>query len=102
MKKTRQDVIDFLRTFWLGHRSSSFRRGNYLFALCENGQGHFLVWGDRPGASVLTREVFGEIVREARALGVARPYHIYASRRLYFGPGIKFHHIPHAVLRKVA
>ena len=57
-------------------------------------EGFFLVWEAADQPSVLNRDVFKEIVAEAKAAGLASRYHVYASIAPYTGAGIEFYKNP--------
>jgi adenine-specific DNA-methyltransferase len=64
-------------------------------------EGFFLVWQSAETPSVLNRDVFKEIVAEAKVAGLASRYHVYASIAPYTGAGIEFYKIPDKVLEHI-
>ena len=84
-----------------------------MFAVNPRNEGFFLVWADPEAplssstkssagiaSSILNREVFKAIVREAQEEKLALRYHVYASLAPYTGPGIEFYKIPDRVLER--
>ena len=105
----REEMIDLLLTsYWdKAERAKSYLRRlpvgkhRFLFAVNPKNEGFFLVWQSRDKPSVLNREVFREIVAEAKAAGLASRYHVYASIAPYTGTGIEFYKIPDRVLEHI-
>jgi len=105
----REEMIDLLLTsYWdKTERAKSYLRrlpiGQHriLFAVNPKNEGFFLVWQAPDKASVLNREVFREIVAEAKAASLAPRYHVYASIAPYTGAGIEFYKIPDKVLEHI-
>jgi adenine-specific DNA-methyltransferase len=83
----REEMIDLLLTsYWdKAERSKSYLhrlpagQHKHLFAVNTKNEGFFLVWSSAVDASSLSREVFRQIVDEAKGEELAPHYHIYAS-----------------------
>lgn len=73
----------------------------YLFAKNARNEGYFLVWTGPKNPSVLNRETFRAIAREAQAEGLATPLHVYARIASYPGPNVEFYQIPNRILEKL-
>lgn len=118
----REEMIDLLLTsYWdKSEKAKSYLRrlpiGKHqlLFATNPKNEGFFLVWADPEAplsassksssgiaSSILNREVFKAIVREAQEEKLALRYHVYASLAPYTGPGIEFYKIPDKVLEQI-
>jgi adenine-specific DNA-methyltransferase len=105
----REEMSDLLLTsYWdKAERAKSYLSrlpvGQYqfLFAVNPKNEGFFLVWQASNKPSVLNRDVFKEIVAEAKAAGLAPRYHVYASVAPYTGAGIEFYKIPDKVLEHI-
>jgi adenine-specific DNA-methyltransferase len=105
----REEMLDLLlTTHWdQGERSAAYLRRlpagqhTYLFAVSARGEGFFLVWNGPGKPSVLDRATFRGIVEEAKAEGLAPPYHVYARTMIYPGPNIEFYQIPDRILEKL-
>lgn len=105
----REEMLDLLLTsHWdQSERTSSHLRRlpagehAYLFAVSARGEGFFLVWSGPEKPSVLTRDEFRKIAEEAKAAGLATPYHVYARQLAYSGPRIEFYQIPDRILEKI-
>lgn len=105
----REEMIDLLLTsYWdKAERAKSYLRRlpaaqhRFLFAVNPKDEGFFLVWQSADQPSVLNRDVFKAIVKEARAANLASRYHVYASVAPYTGAGIEFYKIPDKVLEHI-
>lgn len=105
----REEMIDLLLTsYWdKSERAKSYLRRlpvgkhRYLFAVNAKNEGFFLVWQAADKPSILNRDVFREIVAEAKAASLAQRYHVYASIAPYTGTGIEFYKIPDKVLEHI-
>lgn len=105
----REEMLDLLlTTHWdQGERASAHLRRlpagehTYLFAVSARGEGFFLVWNGPDKPSVLDRAAFRGIVEEAKAAGLAAPYHVYARTAIYPGPNMEFYQIPDRILEKL-
>lgn len=105
----REEMIDLLLTsYWdKAERAKSYLRRlpigqhRFLFAVNPKDEGFFLVWQSAAQPSVLNRDVFKEIVSEAKAANLASRYHVYASIAPYTGAGIEFYKIPDKVLEHI-
>lgn len=105
----REEMIDLLLTsYWdKAERAKSYLRRlpagkhKYLFAVNPKEEGFFLVWQAADQPSVLSRDVFREIVAESQAAGLNSRYHVYASIAPYTGAGIEFYKIPDKVLEHI-
>jgi len=105
----REEMLDLLLTsHWdQGERAASHLRRlpagqhQHLFARSSRGEGFFLVWSGPDKPSVLSRDVFREIVEEANADGLTQPYHVYARTSIYPGPNVLFYQIPDRILEKL-
>lgn len=73
----------------------------HLFAKSPRGEGYFLIWNGPSNKSVLNREAFRAISREAAAEGLSHPFHVYARISTYSGPNVEFYQIPHRILEKL-
>lgn len=105
----REEMIDLLLTsYWdKAERAKSYLRRlpagrhKYLFAVNPKEEGFFLVWQAADQPSVLSRDVFKEIVAESQAAALKSRYHVYASIAPYTGAGIEFYKIPDKVLEHI-
>lgn len=105
----REEMIDLLLTsYWdKAERAKSYLRRlpvgqhQFLFAVNPKDEGFFLVWQAADKPSVLNREVFRQIVAEAKAAKLGSRYHVYASIAPYTGAGIEFYKIPDKVLEHI-
>lgn len=105
----REEMIDLLLTsYWdKAEKAKSYLRrlpaGSHrlLFAVNPRNEGFFLVWAAADKPSVLDREAFRAIVREAEKAGLANRYHVYASTAPYTGQSIEFYKIPDKVLEHI-
>lgn len=73
----------------------------YLFATSSRNEGFFLVWDGPNVKASLTSAVYSAIADEAGALGLRHPFHVYARRSVYNGPGVEFYQIPNRILEKL-
>ncbi len=105
----REEMIDLLLTsHWdQAERSASHLHRlpagshSHLFAKNSRGEGYFLVWSGPENPSVLNREAFRSIVREAEAENLSSPFHVYARISTYGGPNVEFYQIPNRILEKL-
>lgn len=105
----REEMIDLLLTsYWdKAELAKSYLRRlpvgqhRHLFAVNPNDEGFFLVWQPAEEPSVLNRDVFKQIVAEAKSARLASRYHVYASVAPYTGAGIEFYKIPDKVLEHI-
>jgi adenine-specific DNA-methyltransferase len=105
----REEMIDLLLTsYWdKAEKAKSYLRRlpaaqhKHLFAFNTRNEGFFLVWNSSDDASSLSREVFKEIVAEAKVAKLVPHYHVYASFAPYTGAGIDFYKIPDKVLEHI-
>jgi len=105
----REEMIDLLLTsYWdKAERARSYLRRlpagkhKHLFAVNPKEEGFFLVWQSADQPSVLSRDVFKEIVAESKAAALKSRYHVYASIAPYTGAGIEFYKIPDKVLEHI-
>lgn len=104
----REEMIDLLVTsHWdQGDRSSFLRRlpaasGRHLFGVDGSHRGYFLVWDGPNAGNRLNREVFKQIVAEAKQHDLKPPYHVYARLNSYDGPNVEFYQIPDRILEKL-
>ncbi len=105
----REEMIDLLLTsYWdKAERAKSYLRRlpagkhKHLFAVNPKDEGFFLVWQSSDQPSVLSRDVFKEIVAESKAAALKSRYHVYASIAPYTGAGIEFYKIPDKVLEHI-
>lgn len=99
----REEMIDVLTTsYWnSSERSKSsllrVESDGYLFAKNSRGEGFFLVWQPE-GVASLTRDIYSVIAREAKSLGLAGRFHIYAAAAPYVAQNVEFYKIPDKVL----
>jgi adenine-specific DNA-methyltransferase len=99
----REEMIDLLTTsYWnssdkaKSYLTRVYTEG-YLFAKNLRNEGFFLVWSPG-GVSSLTREVYTDIIKQAKELNLEKKYHIYATTAPYAGSNIEFYKIPDKVL----
>jgi len=105
----REEMLDLLlTTHWdQSERAAAYLRRlpagqhTYLFAASTRGEGFFLIWNGPGKPSVLDRINFRGILEEAKAEGLAPPYHVYARTMIYPGPNIEFYQIPDRILEKL-
>lgn len=105
----REEMIDLLlTTHWdQGDRSASHLQRlpagtcEYLFARNTNGEGFFLVWNGPSKPSIMNRDAFRAIAREAQAENLSHPFHVYARISTYSGPNTEFYQIPNRILEKL-
>lgn len=105
----REEMIDLLLTsHWdQAERSASHLHRlpagthQHLFAKNSKGEGYFLVWNGPDKPSVLNREAFRAIVKEAEAEALSSPFHVYARISTYGGPNVEFYQIPNRILEKL-
>ena len=105
----REEMIDLLLTsYWnKAAKAKSYLRRlplashRHLFAVNSKNEGFFLVWDSPEESSVLNREAFKRIVEEAKAVGLASRYHVYATIAPYTGSNIEFYKIPDSVLEHI-
>lgn len=105
----REEMIDLLLTsYWdKAERARSYLRRlpagkhKHLFAVNPKEEGFFLVWQSADQPSVLSRDVFKEIVAESKAAALKSRYHVYASIAPYTGAGIESYKIPDKVLEHI-
>jgi adenine-specific DNA-methyltransferase len=99
----REEMIDVLTTsYWnSSERSKSsllrVESDGYLFAKNSRGEGFFLVWQPE-GVASLTRDIYSVIAKEAKSLGLAGRFHIYAAAAPYVAQNVEFYKIPDKVL----
>ena len=105
----REEMIDLLLT---SHWDQAERAASHLhrlpagthahlFAKNSKGEGYFLVWSGPSNPSVLNREAFRSIVKEAEAEALSSPFHVYARLSTYGGPNVEFYQIPNRILEKL-
>lgn len=102
----REEMVDLLLTSYWDQRdraAAHLRRlpagaHLHLFAKSARGEGFFLIWNGPDQASVLNRTSFRAIVAEAKAEGLAQPFHVYARISTYSGPNVEFYQIPNRIL----
>ena len=105
LRMERDEMVD---TVIASHFDATRRRGSglipvdgawrYLVARSTDSEGFFLVW-DGPDANTdLTRSVYGDIAREAKAADLKAPYHVYARLHRYQTGTVRFYQIPDRIL----
>lgn len=102
----REEMVDLLLTSYWDQKdraAAHLRRlpagtHSYLFAKSARGEGFFLIWNGPDQASVLNRASFRAIAAEAKAEGLAQPFHVYARISTYSGPNVEFYQIPYRIL----
>lgn len=102
----REEMVDLLLTSYWDQKdraAAHLRRlpagtHSYLFAKSARGEGFFLIWNGPDEASVLNRASFRAIAAEAKAEGLAQPFHVYARISTYSGPNVEFYQIPNRIL----
>lgn len=105
----REEMIDLLLTsHWdQDERSASHLHRlpagthQHLFAKNSKGEGYFLVWNGPEKPSVLNREAFRSIAKEAEEEALSSPFHVYARISTYGGPNVEFYQIPNRILEKL-
>jgi adenine-specific DNA-methyltransferase len=105
----REEMIDLLLTsHWSdGERGASHLQRmapgerKYLFATSVRGEGFFLIWEGPAHPSVLNHSTYNLIADEAETQGLNFPFHVYARRSIYNGPGVEFYQIPNRILEKL-
>lgn len=105
----REEMIDLLLTsHWdHGERAASHLQRlpagshTHLFARSARGEGYFLVWNGPDKPSILNREAFRNIAKEAQEEGLTQPFHVYARISTYSGPNTEFYQIPNRILEKL-
>lgn len=105
----REEMVDLLLTSHFDETDrmrASLRRlpagdNRFLFATSGTGQGYFLVWDGPSEASNLNMATFRQIAEEAKVAGLSAPFHVYARRSTYLGPGVEFYQIPNRILEKL-
>lgn len=70
----------------------------FLVARNEDDEGFFLVWDGPSGNTSLTRNVYIEIVNEAKKAGLKKRFHVYARQQLYVTDNVSFYQIPDRIL----
>lgn len=99
----REEMIDLLTTSYFNssEKAKSYLTriysDGYLFAKNIRNEGFFLVWSP-DGVSSLTREVYSEIIKQAKDNNLEKKYHVYATTAPYAGSNIEFYKIPDKVL----
>ncbi len=99
----REEMIDLLTTsYWnSSDKAKSYLTrvytDGYMFAKNLRNEGFFLVWSPG-GVSSLTREVYTDIIKQAKELKLEKKYHVYATTAPYAGSNIEFYKIPDKVL----
>jgi adenine-specific DNA-methyltransferase len=99
----REEMIDLLTTsyFNTSEKAKSYLTriysDGYLFAKNVRKEGFFLIWSP-DGVSSLTREVYSEIIKQAKEHNLEKKYHVYATTAPYAGSNIEFYKIPDKVL----
>lgn len=102
----REEMVDLLLTSYWDQKdraAAHLRRlpagtHSYLFAKSARDEGFFLIWNGPDQASVLNRASFRAIATEAKAEGLAQPFHVYARISTYSGPNVEFYQIPNRIL----
>ena len=105
----REEMIDLLLTsYWdkSDRAKGALTRctpgeNRYLFGINSRNEGFFLVWDSADQPSVLDRATFKTIVVEAKKIGLADRYHVYASLAPYTGRTVEFYKIPDKVLEHI-
>ena len=70
----------------------------YLVARNEDDEGFFLVWDGPAGNTSLTRDVYIQVVAEAKEAGLKKRFHVYARQQLYVTENVSFYQIPDRIL----
>lgn len=105
----REEMIDLLLTSHWDQNERAAAHLNrlpagshqYLFAKSIRGEGFFLIWNGPDKPSVLNRDAYRAIAKEAADEGLAQPYHVYARISTYSGPKTEFYQIPNRILEKL-
>jgi len=101
----RDELIDVVMTsHWDSTGKQTFNLiridGKYRYLVGRNseGEGYFLIWdGDGP-VGQLDSSTFKLLLAEAKAAGLAPPYHVYARYEVYQSPNVIFYKIPDKIL----
>jgi len=105
----REEMVDLLLTsFWSDRdRGAAHLRRlpagehKHLFALGLRGEGFFLVWEGPDKPSNLNQAAYKAVAEEASRAGLAAPFHVFARRATYPGPGTEFYQIPNRILERM-
>jgi adenine-specific DNA-methyltransferase len=105
----REEMVDLLLTsFWSDRDRGAAHLGRlpagefkHLFALGLRGEGFFLVWDGPDKPSNLNQAVYRAIAEEASSADLKAPFHIFARRATYPGPGTEFYKIPNRILERM-
>ncbi len=105
----REEMVDLLLTsFWSDRDrgAAHLRRlpaGNHkhLFAMGGRNEGYFLVWEGPDKPSNLNQVSYRAISAEAERAGLLQPFHVFARRATYLGPGAEFYQIPNRILERM-
>lgn len=105
----REEMIDLLLTSHWDQKERSAAhlhrlpagKHAYLFAKNARGEGYYLIWGGPDKPSVLNRDAFRSIAREAESEQLTHPFHVYAKISTYSGPNVEFYQIPNRILEKL-
>lgn len=105
----REEMMDLLLTSHWDQRDRNAAhlhrlpagKHQHLFAKSSKGEGFFLIWNGPTQPSVLNREAFRAIVKEAADEALTQPFHVYARMSTYSGPNIEFYQIPNRILEKL-
>lgn len=93
---TREEIVEkVLREYRNGKRrllsEPAPSRYKHLVGVNRQREGVFVAWGATEESTVLTRQVFREIVAEAEAAELEDRFHVHAALASYSGPGLVFH-----------
>ena len=102
----REEMVDLLLTSYWDQKDRAAAHlqrlpagtHSHVFAKSARGDGFFLIWNGPDQASVLNRASFRAIAAEAKAEGLAQPFHVYARISTYSGPNVEFYQIPNRIL----
>ena len=104
----REEMIDVLTSsYWNNvEKAKSYLskisnlNNKYLFAKNNKNEGFYLIWVDN-SITDLSKEIFKEIIKEAKHNNLNAKYHIYATGAIFTSPTIEFYKIPDKVLEQL-
>lgn len=100
----REDLIDVVLS---SHNDFQKRRSviykikgeyKYLVAKNSNNEGIFIIWDEPESVGELNTDVYREIIKEAKQVGLSNRYSIYARYETYQSKNVIFYKIPDKVL----
>ncbi len=105
----RMERDEMLDTVIASHYDSNRRRGpglvsltgdghRYLIAKNAENEGFFLIWDGPDQNTNFTEEVYDAIANEAKKVGLASVYHVYARLYVFQTENVRFYQIPERIL----